>query len=412
MPDPQITDRETLERWLEGRTREDAVVIAYRAAMRVAPYAWADVEDKQNPADLRASLDLRRAFLTFGAVIYSAVADLPPAASIADSIRRLVWNDAAEALNFALSAAWRDGFVRNAVLAVSSASDGLGFVGGQTKHGADAVVTTADPAAAEATYREVLADCVAMERLADPFSKALWQHNYEPIGRLWFEKRTAWSVRGPGAAFWITWYEKALRGEHDGPLLRDVATIPVADWEKGEAHVGGIIEGLVREHQAWEYLPGGAADLSAPGRAYRAVNLRAVGAQIDVLVIFLRDEIEALRGHNHATDSDRVEANRIEAILRDILARAEQMRAAVEPGGGSEPTALAVIKENLPAIAEKSEELTDAGAEPRLSASLLSFTASVKVLTEAGFGARDAAALVVLDRCFTGIKRAFSRKPQ
>ncbi|MCE2739727.1 MAG: hypothetical protein LW703_15535, partial [Rhodobacter sp.] len=55
-----IKDKETLEAWLTGRSREDAICIAHRAAMRVAPLFWIRLgENWAREGDLTALMSLR-----------------------------------------------------------------------------------------------------------------------------------------------------------------------------------------------------------------------------------------------------------------------------------------------------------------------------------------------------------------
>jgi hypothetical protein len=284
MPDPQITDKESLERWLEGRPREDAVVIAYRAAMRVAPLAWLHGKSDENRAGELVAVFLLRVLLTM------SVAHVHRENKV-----RVALDDAADSSLAANGAALDD--PRIGVQAIQAAANSV-RANGDALYSAEAVYLAAlDVAAVNAyepphIYAESNSDCEKLISTPYDFVKApLWSTNPRWFSQTWDAIRAAWTNRGPGAAFWITWYEKALRGEHDWPLLHDVALIPDADWQKGEAHVGGIIEGLVARHAL--------DDATARNPyAHRVLFDGSLGKLVSVAVEVpdLASIIEALRG--------------------------------------------------------------------------------------------------------------------
>lgn len=78
MTPDQITDEDSLKAWLEGQTREVAVSIAHRAAMRVAPLYWRKVAPSADKLDLTALGTARP-------ILISGVASTSPTRAIKDS---------------------------------------------------------------------------------------------------------------------------------------------------------------------------------------------------------------------------------------------------------------------------------------------------------------------------------------
>ncbi len=61
--------------------------------------------------------------------------------------------------------------------------------------------------------------------------------------------RTVWAPATPGGDFWMRWYQGFLDGRPlPWDLQRDIALIPDADWQKGEAHVAGLIAEIELRH--------------------------------------------------------------------------------------------------------------------------------------------------------------------
>lgn len=236
MPEPQITDEESLERWLKGRPRQDAVVIAYRAAMRVVPFWWSRPLPILLPNGKVGNLSLLRVLLLAGSMhLFQPMT------------RQEIGKPAVAALTFRKGGNHAGLSARAAALSSFGHSEYVAARARRSLHEAIAAVASI-ASGKSALLHETARDCDQFELGVDRLSLPLWSTAPKWFERQWEKTIGIWSNLSPGAAFWITWYEKALRGEHDWPLLRDVALIPDEDWQKGDAHVARIIEGLVAKN--------------------------------------------------------------------------------------------------------------------------------------------------------------------
>jgi hypothetical protein len=230
-----IQDRETLEAWLKGRSREDAICIAHRAAMRVAPLFW---------GRLGGDWALKRGLTPLGSLwplLISGVARnySSPEFEAAAAVSGIAFDIAADA-----------------AAAVIYAVDAAQIAAYATLAAADAVTIDARNAGAASDYAEhlqnVRMDCATLEAGDDPFTLPLWDGPApERIADAWARTRAEWAkAGGPVWAFWTQFYENALAGRpQDWALLQEIALIPAEDWQGGPDRVHPIIEGMLLDRR-------------------------------------------------------------------------------------------------------------------------------------------------------------------
>lgn len=252
-----IQDRETLEAWLKGRSREDAVCIVHRAALRVAPILWNDI---QSSWVLKRGLT---ALSNMWPIVVSGVACKKPSPTVGAAARQAILIAVANFANVnAQEASERvafapNGAAANADLSYAARSVDVAFAAAiavaDTNSTFGAAAAATDRAAIVATDKSWLGvrmDCAALEAGGDPFALPLWDGPApESIADAWARTREEWAkAGGPVWAFWTQFYENALLGRpQDWPLLHDIALIPAEDWQGGPDRVHPIIEGMLLE---------------------------------------------------------------------------------------------------------------------------------------------------------------------
>ncbi|MFN5826055.1 MAG: hypothetical protein ACK446_03315 [Rhodobacterales bacterium] len=285
-----IKDRQTLEAWLKGRSREDAICIAHRAAMRVAPLFWIRLgEDRARERDLTAVVTLWP-LLTSGVARADPTPKVRAAAAAAAAVARAdrsgyrgrVDSTAGAAEVAKVRAAAREAkpveaeLVTKALALLTAIASVFPKIGDAALGAAAFAAFAATPegfAAAPAAAPEVFAafathaaslclaaasefwpsvrmDCAALDASRDPFALPLWDGPVpEPIADAWAQTRQEWAnAGGPVWAFWTQFYENALAGRpQDWALLHDIALIPAEDWQGGPERVHPIIEVMLLE---------------------------------------------------------------------------------------------------------------------------------------------------------------------
>jgi hypothetical protein len=236
----EIKDADSLRAWLEGRPRADAVAIAARAALRVAPLYWAWVVHPRQDAKLMETPILR-------ACLSSAIAALRPGMDIDGAIATNA-NAAADAASSTAKAATPARAAARAV-AHSVAPLAVEPVTFGSNAGALAAIAyrysqlpdIASGVAEAGSWVALTMDAVEIEAGRDPFARPLWPE----VSPDWVPMvHRDWRARGGGWVFWADWYEGYLTGKPlDIDLLEKVAQIESEHWDKGDDHVNGIIAG-------------------------------------------------------------------------------------------------------------------------------------------------------------------------
>ncbi|MCA3456093.1 MAG: hypothetical protein IOC92_05555 [Rhodobacter sp.] len=324
-----IKDWETLEAWLKGRSREDAVCIAHRAAMRMAPLYWISLDEGwARERDLTA-------VATLWPLLTSGVAREYPTPEVvaASFFATATYATAAAAPAAAVSASFF-------AAAAASASDAASAVSAAT------AAATAVSAASQ-FWPSVIKDCATLEAAGDPFAFPLWDGPApERIADAWAQTRQEWAqAGGPIWAFWTQFYENALAGRpQNWPLLHDIALIPAEDWKGGPDRVHPIIEGMLNRRADEEKGKGEVAqDLAGLPAAPRptiqqvqaalSLNRVALPPTFDAVEGFIALEIERLQSRNHQSDDEAAEARRMIRTLSFLAEAVLQMRAAVPAEG-------------------------------------------------------------------------------
>ncbi len=215
-----ITNYETLEKWLEGRPREVAVAVAARAALRVSP-VW------MSGFAVSYLLHNNDAVLPLFRVTASSVA-----AAQAPS-------DAVNATTAARAAA-RAADAANAAMATT----------------ADRAAADAADAADAAIWNAVSEDCTLLDRtdftIRDLFHRKLWHDLPEPDwSRQHWETAKAKLDAHPdeGWQVWLSWWQDRRDGTpYNTKAECEIVLLPNSDWEQGPKHVNAIIAGIRKKY--------------------------------------------------------------------------------------------------------------------------------------------------------------------
>lgn len=262
MTPEEIEDRESLKAWFQllptgtaverDGARLLAVALAHRAAMRVLPIVVETPSDEQSPNRNFEEITVFRQNLIAGVAATnpspksrSAAAAMVAAASVYSqsdlTAPSYTIRAAAEALSTAAAASSPAAFFNHAATAAEMASAAFAnFAYGPEGYGMNAAY--AADIAGTAMWSAVRADCVVWEARRSLECIPLWSVGSSLVD-LWRGIREDVLARGPDWAFWVDWYEKALKGEPQdwGGLLTDIALIPREEWDKGADHVNALI---------------------------------------------------------------------------------------------------------------------------------------------------------------------------
>ena len=225
-----IKDEESLREWLEGRSREEAIWIATRAAMRVLPLYWEWIVSRKAREVGFTVLPVLRSLLA------SSVVAVRPneknkarvsAAKVADETAFTSDDAAPQAAAFAFVAAQAAVNVGTSAQVSAAAQAAIA-----AKYAADAKVDSDAAFTGAPAWNATQADCghiVVAEMQTPPQLWPQTENESEPEWSL--VKATATE---PEWAFWIAWYQDALDGvPPDWDLLERIALIDNAIWDAG-----------------------------------------------------------------------------------------------------------------------------------------------------------------------------------
>lgn len=232
-------DQKELESWLNTRPREDAILIAQRAALRVFP-VWGElIQNDRQWARGKTNLVVMRCLLVSGVARKFPAIDFMGAASSAVA-----------------AADFTGGFPLAALSAFSatSAVATLWTPDHELRFCAANAVTFACSAAsshAEVIWNLIGQDVTILQSGADLPSTPLW-HSDTPETILQAEETGLENLTletGDRNSFWHRWYHAAKRGEWlDWDLQRDIALIPDPVWKEGPKAVLAAIAEIELAH--------------------------------------------------------------------------------------------------------------------------------------------------------------------
>ena len=227
----EITDRESLEAWLEGQSREVAVVIAARSAMRVMPLLSASFE-----SDLSKEEQSSLIVSSFQCNLISSVFALG-ASDEMSAAAHVAYSRAANAATPSASA-------RAAIFTTNAAH--MGASAAHAVHAAANSAAAAYGGVSDLVWNAVERDVNDLQGGASPeemMGRPLWRRRRplffeEDHGRL-----MEWLEAEPGFAFWGRWYRAVEAGQPmNWDMQREIALIPDDIWEAGAGAVSEEIE--------------------------------------------------------------------------------------------------------------------------------------------------------------------------
>jgi len=292
MDPSQITDENRLRAWLEGQTREVAVTIAHRAAMRVAPRLWSVVEPCKTPVECHALVFLRaQASISAlcahptGSLRAIISRSLPPAPESAMY--------EAQSLQWALLAAWRGDWLQQSVLGIRTAAQHWGV------------------------WAAVAADCSKAAAGVSILRAPLWEDSDNPPIEVWRSVAEIWRRDGANWRLWIDWYDAALEGrpllgdwDRHWALLNEIALIDPEDWDAGPESVNPLIE-----------------------EKFEKQRLRAEVADLKAKLAEQENTVASVahRSHNHPPEMVEASLDSLYLVTLDALADAEDELSKASP---------------------------------------------------------------------------------
>ncbi|TCO72938.1 hypothetical protein [Rhodovulum euryhalinum] len=313
----EIRDGKTFRAWLdqEDLPREAMVALAHRAAMRVLPVWWSEVEtaDWARKRELTA-LPVCRTLLTSGS---SACAEDPDvkgrlaaasssAAAAASSAFADASSSAAAAASSSAAAAASSAF------AFADAADADAFA-------AAAAASSSAADAADAVWAALREDCAAGADVPQLVAAPLWHAAERPFDAPWQSLRATYPPDGDHPwAFWIDWYQRALDGtETRWDLLRRIALIDDAIWEAGPDAVAAEIARLQGQERAQEIIDQTPYGLRVVARPRKGVLVSEPAEVVDLSEIVERIR-QALKDFTARCRRDK-SANRLGPQMKTAL---------------------------------------------------------------------------------------------
>ena len=234
----RIEDESSLVQWLGTRTSSEVRDVFHRAALRSAPNWFSSMDSDWARSNELTALMLFRLILSSGVALsfegknetdepaFAAALEMTENVSVDDYVVSAghVAGKALPALRISLS-----------VARISATPDGLAQ---------DVYNISSSPE----ELRALIHDCESLQEGKAIRHLTLWfGGSANEVD--WKQTRILWSAPGSPYAFWLRWYEAALKGNSLNPEQeRDIALIPDADWEKGAEHVAVIIAQIEERH--------------------------------------------------------------------------------------------------------------------------------------------------------------------
>jgi hypothetical protein len=258
----KIKDEDSLRAWLEGRSREDAIAIAYRSVARASFSSVREMQrgwpSKPDPSALHVS----RALIIAGVAREYPISEFQAAAVIRGKPN--LWNTlkfkgeppsgteafdhaarrarATSAMRFSAAAdVVRTASVPAVRAAAIAAATAVNFAASAA---ATSTVSSSRPAVTSAVWVHIRNDAAILECGQNPFVNPLWHGMKSPI---WFSQPNETASAEWGAAreewdFWVRWWDGVIAGKPlDWELQKQVALIPDDDWQKGPEHIASLI---------------------------------------------------------------------------------------------------------------------------------------------------------------------------
>jgi hypothetical protein len=314
----QIDDEESLRAWLVKQSREIAVAIAGRAALRIAPLvASAGHVDTKLIARLTSAVfratALARADVQAGYATANTAANAYAANAAADvQAGYAVAAATATAAAYAASAANAAANVDAAYPAAAAAA-----------HAAAAADADADAnAAAAVVWQAVRSDAAAALTMGaqDLVDLPLWSDGLPDWANVRWSRLAIDLPRDEDWDVWIEWYENRLRGgSHSEDCELVFASVPQEEWDKGPAAANAWIKAHLPKAPDSTLptdLPEPMAGLDAPF-AYGWTATRRVAVVAGAQNLPFYPHFSSEEDHRRALDACRVGGERLLKTLRD-----------------------------------------------------------------------------------------------
>lgn len=218
-------DHKTLENWLQTRSREDAIIIAQRAALRVFAFYASNLQDDRALKPDLTSLPVLRSILSSGVACRYSAPEVIASAKAA--------SDAANAAAVAVNPKYTAGSVAAATAAKAAANTNIDAL---TAVSASASAAAAADAPEFQFWTEVQFDVATRSEGAELSLVPLWNRAVPNVVTL-AEARALDIMSaeyGSADSFWHRWWAGAKSGHWlSWNLQRDIALIPDEVWLAG-----------------------------------------------------------------------------------------------------------------------------------------------------------------------------------
>ena len=356
----EVQDKESLKRYLEAlpenQRREITLRLAFRAAARVLPVAVRFLAQSRlsgnnhlTPLPVFCAASIAGIAVAGGIAVQSTEA----------ASRAYAMSNAAALDSNAAAADSANAVAASANAAINNA----------------AAITSIEDAAYTATFH--VWHWVRVDLSNESFGPLWFEGARDDQALDWAEAKTALQADITADwSFWIAWYERVLAGRDTLPdaLAPIFNRLTQEDWEKGPAHINPMFADVLAMYRADD-----AGRLDAESQDRPTNHVKAIRTQVSALQEFLDAEYLHLTGHNaRSPEQDEILEllKEMKALVADMISRLE----AVTDNGG----ALIVVRENLPAIVERTGQLAVIEEPPVVSQTVATMSATIKSLVDAG----------------------------